>query len=174
MLKRTCKLMLKKSEPPPSTLNHNMCFSCEMSFQSFNNTRFHFFFLRTCDVTKKEVYNRGLEKHSFLTLTRTCMQTSLGKKPSWHLRGERDVSGTWSGLKELTWTESCCLSHSHMHTHNVDTLIPSMTMLYWWRDRAAYLMTFVSESEEAAGYDPFICMLITEHIGPGTSGKISP
>lgn len=43
-LKRTYKLMLKKPESPPSTLNHNMCFSCEVSFQSFNNTWFHSFF----------------------------------------------------------------------------------------------------------------------------------
>lgn len=149
------KQMLKKLDSPP-TPNHYMFFCSIISFQCFHNARFRSFY-KVHDVTK-----RGLESQSgkTLTFTHTSTHTHACMEPweSKRVNANREFLSV-----TITYAHTYC-THTHKHI--------SMTMLDG--DWAAYIMVLVSESEEAAGYDPFICMLITDHIGPGTSRKISP
>lgn len=63
---------------------------------------------------------------------------------------------------------------THMLTHkHTYMLTPCMSMLFQWRDRTGYLIAVAVESEQAVGYDPFICMLIREPIEAWESRKIS-
>lgn len=65
---------------------------CQMSFESYDNTRFHFF-LRAHDVTEKREYGKhSLEKH----LMRTQPHTHVCAKP-W----ERSLYDTRDGARRV-------------------------------------------------------------------------